>query len=363
MHIPCTFLLLKVLFSRKFLEKKGEQMEPAKMQILEPGGLAIVSTPNMEYMAQAAYDELRKHIDNAAIDFHIVAYQKFSRDEVLPTITKNVRMKRVYLFYDFNGDSCHDAFVLQLTVSAIQNAGASSITLVMPFMPFMRQDRQGELREPISAKDFIGGYERYEKVERTITFDIHAEQTQTAFTHRSDLLRGHVVFVPWIKERFGDRLHDVVMVGPDAGSEKRVSKIAKRLGTARAFLTKERSGANVEMHEIHGASVAGKICIINDDIMDTCSTMIQAAAALKDKGAAEVILTGSHAVFGNKNGSSAYQKLAASGFQVVTTDSLRTEHHPWLTVLPLAKYMGHAILQNNIVDGSISELNEKGIEE
>ncbi len=338
-------------------------MEQRKMQILEPGGLAIVSTPNMEYMAQAAYDELRKHIDNTTIDFHIVSYQKFSRNEVLPTIQKNVRLKRVYLFYDFNGDSCHDAFVLQLTVSALQGAGASSITLVMPFMPFMRQDRKDKPRRPISAKDFIRGYERYEKVERTITLDIHAEQTQTAFEKLSDLLPGHVIFIPWIEEQYGDRLSDVVIVGPDAGSEKRVKMIAKRLGCQRAFLTKEREGSEVDMHEIHGASVLGKICILNDDIMDTCSTMIKAAQALYAQGAADVILTGTHAVFGDKNGTSAYDKLAAAGFQVVTTDSLKTEPQPWLTVLPLARYMGHAILQNNIADGSISRIIEKGIDE
>ncbi len=338
-------------------------MNPPKFQILEPGGLAIVSTPNMEYMARAAYDELCTHIDNAAIDFHIVSYQKFSRAEVLPTIQKNVRLKRVYLFYDFNGDSCHDAFVLQLTVSALQGAGASSITLVMPFMPFMRQDRKDKPRRPISAKDFIRGYERFEKVERTITLDIHAEQTQTAFEKLSDLLPGHVIFIPWIQEQFGHQLDNVVIVGPDAGSEKRVTKIAKRLGCARAFLTKEREGREVEMHEIHGASVVGKICIINDDIMDTCSTIIKAAAALKAQGASEVILSATHPVFGDKDGTSAYEKLAASGFQVVTTDSLKTEAHSWLTVLPLARYMGHAILQNNIADGSISKIIENGIDE
>lgn len=338
-------------------------MGHTKVDILEPGGLAIVSTPNMEYMARAAYDELCKHIDNAVIDFHVIEYKKFSRNEVLPTIAKNVRLKRVYLFYDFNGDSCHDAFVLQLTVSALQSAGASSLTLVMPFMPFMRQDRKDRPRTPISAKDFIRGYERFEKVERTITLDIHAEQTQTAFERLSDLLPGHVIFIPWIQERFGNRLHDVVIVGPDAGSEKRVTKIAKRLGCQRAFLTKERNGSEVEMHEIHGASVAGKICIINDDIMDTCSTIIKAAAALKANGAAEVILSATHAVFGNKDGTTAYEKLATSGFRVVTTDSLKTEAHPWLTVLPLARYMGHAILQNNIAGGSISEIIEKGIDE
>lgn len=329
----------------------------SKHQILHSGGIAVVSTPSMEYMARASYRMLKCLIKKKSLDFHVLKYDKFSKGEVLPIPQKSVRLKHVYLFYDFNGDACHDAFVLQLTVSALQDAGADAITLVMPFMPFMRQDRKDRSRVPISARDFIQGYERYDKVERTITLDIHADQTQGVFTKRSDHLPGHVIFVPWIRGNFGDRLDDLVIVGPDAGSEKRVNAIAKRVGCKRAFLTKERDGKEIEMHEIHGASVKGKICLINDDIMDTGGTIIKAAAALVENGAKEVILSATHAVFGGP----AYERLAASGFKVITTDSLTTEPHDWLSVLPLADYMAHAVLQNNIVDGSVSEIIRNGL--
>lgn len=333
----------------------------SKLSILHSGGIALVTTPNMEYMARVAYNELKRFIKRRSIDFHVVNYESFSRGEVLPQIQKNVRLKNVYLFYDFNGDSCHDAFVLQLTISALQDAGADSITLMMPFMPFLRQDRKDRSRVPISAKDFIQSYERYEKVERTITLDMHAEQTQGVFLKRSDHLPGFVIFVPWIEKRFGNRLNDLVIVGPDAGSEKRVTRIAKRVGCERAFLTKERDGSNVEMHEIHGASVAGKTCLLNDDILDTSSTIIKAAQALMKQGAAEVVLSATHAVFGSKGGTTAYEKLSAAGFEVIVTDSLKTTKHNWLKVLPLGKFLGHAILQNNIADGSISKIIQEGI--
>ncbi|MEX0917998.1 MAG: ribose-phosphate diphosphokinase [Candidatus Paceibacterota bacterium] len=329
----------------------------SKHQILHSGGIAIVCTPSMEYMARASFEMLRKLTKKKSLDFHVVEYVKFSKGEVLPIPQKSVRLKHVYLFYDFNGDACHDAFVLQLTVSALQDAGADAITLVMPFIPFLRQDRKDRSRVPISARDFIQGYERYDKVERTITLDMHADQTQGVFTKRSDHLPGHVIFVPWIKQQFGDRLDDLVVIGPDAGSEKRVSAIAKRVGCKRAFITKERVGGEAKMHEIHGASVKGKICLINDDIMDTCGTITQAAEALKAHGAKEVILSATHAVFGGP----AYERLAASGFKVITTDSLRTKEHDWLTVLPLADYMAYAVLQNNIVDGSVSEIIRNGL--
>lgn len=329
----------------------------SKYQILHSGGIAIVSTPSMEYMARESYKMLQGLIKKKSLDFHVIGYDKFSKREVLPIPQKSVRLKHVYLFYDFNGDACHDAFVLQLTVSSLQDAGADAITLVMPFMPFLRQDRKDRSRVPISARDFIQGYERYDKVERTITLDMHADQTQGVFTKRSDHLPGHVIFVPWIKENYGGQLDELVIVGPDAGSEKRVSAIAKRVGCKRAFLTKERDGKSVEMHEIHGASVKGKTCLINDDIMDTCGTITKAASALMEHGAKEVILSATHAVFGGP----AYERLAESGLKVITTDSLKTEPHDWLTVLPLADYMAYAVLQNNIVDGSVSEIIRNGL--
>jgi ribose-phosphate pyrophosphokinase len=312
----------------------------------------------MEYMARVAYDELSGIIKKRSVDFHVVKYHKFSRGEILPEIQQSVRLKRVFLFYDFNGDACHDMMVLMLTISALQDSGADSITLVLPFFPFQRQDRKDRSRVPISVKVVIEMMtDMFDKVDHVITLDMHSAQIEAAFKQAPDHLPGHVIFVPWILEHYGDRLNDLVIVGPDAGSEKRVDKIAELVGCKRAFLTKKRNGKDVAMHEIHGAKVKGKICIINDDIMDTCGTITKAAAALKSRGAAEIILTGTHPVFGGD----AYKKLEASGLQVVTTDSIRTEPHDWLTVLPLARYMGHAILQNNIVDGSVSTIINDGL--
>ncbi len=329
----------------------------AKPQILHPGGIALVSTPSLEYMAKTAYKELQRCAKKRYLDFHVVKYQKFSREEILPQIQKNVRLRSVYLFYDFNGDTCHDAFVLQLTVSALQDAGAQSITLMMPYMPFLRQDRKDRSRVPISARDFIHGYERYEKVERTITVDMHADQTQGVFDKRSDHLPGHVIFVPWIKQHFGNCLEQVVIVGPDAGSEKRVKGIAKRVGCERAFFTKERNGSSIEVQEHHGASVKDKICVLNDDIIDSGNTIIKAADALMQLGAQKVYITGTHAVFGK----GIYKRLAQVGYPVVVTDSLHVKAKPYINVLPLGRLMGHAILQNVIENGSVSTIIENGL--
>ena len=328
-----------------------------KLHVLHPGGIIIVSTPSMAYMAKAVYTELKGSIKKRLISYAEIAYKVFSRGEVLPIVGTNIRAKHVYLFYDFNGDAAHDAFVLQLTLSALQDAGAEKITIAAPYLPFMRQDRKDQPRVPISAKVMIEKMTGFETVKHVITLDLHSEQMTAAFPRAPDHLPGYVVFAPWIKGAFGAQLENVVIVGPDFGSEKRVERLATKLGCERAYLTKKRDGAEVEIREIHGASVSGKICIINDDILDTCSTMCKAATALYSAGAKEVYLTGTHAVFGGD----AYTTLEASGCQVVVTDSLKTQMHPWLTVLPLAPYMSQVILQNNIEGGSVSTIITNGL--
>jgi ribose-phosphate pyrophosphokinase len=329
----------------------------SKYKVLHSGGLAIVTTPNMEYMAREAYGELRQLIKKKSLAFHMMEYKRFSREEIKPKVGGNVRRKHVYLFYDFNGDSCHDAFVLQLTISAIQGAGADSITLVVPYLPFMRQDWKDESRVPISAKDFITGYERFEKVERTISLDIHALQTQGVFDRRSDLLPGYVVFEPWIQSNFGDKIDDIVIFGPDAGAEKRVRQLAKRVGCAHDHLIKDKTTGETKVDEARNSIVSGKVCILNDDIIDSGGTIVGAVQSLKNAGAAEVHITATHPVFGGK----AYENLAHTGCQVVVSDSLKTKSQPWLEVLTLSRYLAHAILQNEIEEGSVSTIIEKGL--
>lgn len=334
----------------------------SKLSILNGGGIAIISTPSMEYMARDAFTELTKYISKKSIDFHTLNFEGFSLGEFLVQIRKNVRHKAVYLFYDFNVTASHHLVGLAMTTSAMQDAGAKSVTLITPYIPFLRQDRKDRSRVPISAKVALQIMEMSRIVGRTITLDMHAEQIQIGFQNPSDHLPGHVIFTPWIKERFGDQLDKVVIVGPDAGSEKRVMKIASILGCERSFLTKSRAGrGDVAMHEIHGANVSGKICIINDDIIDTGGTIVKAGEALLARGAKQVIISATHPVFGEKDGVSAYGKLAKAGFEVVVTDSLLTKKKKWLTVLPLARYMAHAILQNIVPNGSVSKIITGGL--
>lgn len=333
-----------------------------KLAVLNGGGIAVVCTPNMEPMARSAYREIKQHISKSAIDFHVLNFEDFSMGEFLVQVQENVRNKDVYLFFDFNGDAARQVFVLAATISALHRASAKAVTLMLPFIPFLRQDRKDRSRIPITGSVALDVIEMNRVVKRLITLDMHSAQSEMGINNPFDHLPGHVVFVPWIRKRFGKRLDKVVIVGPDAGAEKRVMQIASKLGCQRSFLTKSRAGrGDVEMHALHGADVSGKICILNDDIIDTGGTIIKAGEALMHHGASEVLITATHGVFGTKDGVTAYEKLTNSGFKVVVTDSLQSEPHPWLTVLPLARYMAHTILQNIVGGGSVSEIINAGI--
>jgi len=330
-----------------------------KIKPRHPGGMTIVTTPSMSPMASEAHTILRSKIKKKSIDFCKISYEMFSRREVVPTINGNVRGKHVYLFLDFNGeDWMRDVFVSQLTISAVQDAGADKITLVIPTFPGQRQDRKDRSRVPISAKVVIESLTQFETVAHVITLDMHAEQLEGIFPRAPDHLPGFVIFAPWIEETFRDVMDRVVIVCPDAGSVKRNQRLAKRAKAPLCFLEKDRKGrGDTDVTAIHGADVKDMICIINDDLLDTCGTVAEATKTLFEHGAAEVYQTGTHPVFGGN----AYEKLAGTGCPVVVTDSLVTKPHDMITVLPLAPYLAEVILQNNIEDGSVSTLIEKGL--
>jgi ribose-phosphate pyrophosphokinase len=153
------------------------------------------------------------------------------------------------------------------------------------------------------------------------------------------------------------------VVAPDFGSAKRARKLAELIdGTVGvAILEKKRGATGIEMLSIIGESVTGKTCLINDDMMDTCGTIIKAANALYAQGAIKVILSATHAIFSMSDNSTAYEKLEKAKVQVVVTDSLQTKSTDWLRVLPLGNYLAHVILQNITHGGSVSTLIREGL--
>lgn len=349
-----------------------------KLKLKGYKGMSFVTTERMLGMTTCARKTL-KQLGVHKIKLQEVHFTRFTCGEVKPKIMENVRNKDVFLFFDFNGQPNEDLMNCFLTIDALNLAGAESITLVLPYLPYLRQDRKDEPRTPISAAMVIRFLQHWLRVTRVITIDMHSEQLQAVFTIPTDHLPGSVVFAPWAQETFKDNYANLVVVAPDFGSAKRARKLAELIdGTVGvAILEKKRDSTGVEMLSALGQSVKGKTCLINDDMMDTCGTIIKAATALYAQGATKVVLSATHAIFSptkekidaesiaagepEEYVSTAYEKLAVANVKVVVTDSLQTEPHDWLEVLPLGTYLGYVILQNITQGGSVSSLIKKGL--
>lgn len=233
---------------------------------------------------------------------------RFYCGEVKPKIVENIRGKEVFFFYGFSQGNFNDELMtLILALNALDKADCKRVTLVLPFFPYTRQDRKDEARTPLSASVVINMLCMSSSLERIVTMDMHSEQLESVFPAKvkMDHLPGSLLVAPWIKETFGTSLDEVVVVAPDNGSAKRAKKLARLIapGTPTAIFDKERDKDGTKLGDIIGAPVEGKICVINDDMIDTGGTIADAALALKALGAKEVVISATHAVFSTKKAS------------------------------------------------------------
>lgn len=339
------------------------------VKIIPRGGVSIVSNETMFATATAAQARLTKR-GVCDVTLQKLNIHRFWCGEVKPKIVENVRGKEVFFFYGFSQENFNDELVtLMLALNALDKADCKRVTLVLPFFPYTRQDRKDEARTPLSASVIINMLCMSNTLERIVTMDMHSEQLESVFPAKVkiDHLPGSLLMEAWIKDTFKTSLHDLVVVAPDVGSAKRVKKLARLIapGTPTAIFDKERDKDGTKLGDIIGAPVKGKLCIINDDMIDTGGTIADAALALKALGAKEVIITATHPIFspviveeenGDKKIVTAYETLAKAGARVVVTDSLPTETYDWLTVVPIGKQMGNVMFENITPDGSVSKI-------
>ena len=203
-----------------------------------------------------------------------------------------------------------DAFIIQahpnpinhwvmeqlLMVDAMKRASAKRITVVAPFFPYARQDKKHKGREPISARLLTDLY-RTAGADRLMSVDLHSPQIQGFFDGPVDHLWALPILADYVGEKFGtDKL---TVVSPDSGRVRVADIWADRLATPLAIVHKRRDPDKpnqVQVNEIVG-QVEGRDCLIVDDMIDTGGTILAAAKALKENGAARVIVAATHAVF------------------------------------------------------------------
>jgi len=242
-----------------------------------------------------------------------------------------------------------------IMIDALKRASAKRITVVLPFYGYARQDKKHLGREPISAR-LMADLFLAAGADRLMTVDLHTAQIQGFFDGPVDHLLAMPILTRQVRKRYGNK--PLAVVSPDAGRIKVAEQWARQFDNAPlAFIHKTRdiSQANVTKANRVVGEVAGRTCILVDDLIDTGGTICQAAEALMNDGAAEVVIAATHAVFSGE----AVDKLKNSvATEVIVTNTLplsEDRQFDKLTVLSIAPLLAQAV-SAVFEDGSVTSL-------
>jgi ribose-phosphate pyrophosphokinase len=278
--------------------------------------------------------------------------ERFADGEVFAEIEENVRGVDVYVIQPTCKPVNDHLMELLVMVDALKRASAGSITAVIPYYGYARQDRKNAPRTPITAK-LVADLLSTSGVNRVVAMDLHAGQIQGFFDVPVDHLFATPVFLEHLKQRFPE---PPVFVSPDAGGVERTRAYAKRMGADLAIVDKRREKANVSevMHVI--GDVAGRDCVLLDDMIDTAGTMTNAARALLDRGAARVLAAATHPVLSGP----AIERISNSVLdEVIVTDTIPLTQAAIdsgkFRVLSVAQILGETIKRIHTSD-SVSSL-------
>jgi ribose-phosphate pyrophosphokinase len=266
--------------------------------------------------------------------------KQFSDGEIYLQIKENVRGEDVFIVQPTCTPVERNLMELLLMMDALKRASAERITAVLPYYGYARQDRKDKPRVPISAR-LVAALLETAGASRLLALDLHAAQIQGFF----DIPVDHLFAMPVLIEYFKSlNIPDITVVSPDAGGVERARAFAKRLSSPLAIIDKRREEANVaEVMNVVG-DVAGRHCLLVDDLIDTAGTLVKGAEALMKKGAAGVSACATHAVLSGP----ALSRIEASSLQhVVFTNSIplskeaRKSHR--IKSLSIAKLLAEAI--------------------
>ncbi len=222
--------------------------------------------------------------------------KRFSDGEINVQISESVRGRDVFIIQSTGAPSNDNLMELLIMTDALRRSSANSITAVVPYFGYARQDRKAAPRVPITAKLVADMFETA-GIDRVVTIDLHAGQIQGFFDIPVDNLYGAIIFQEYIASK---NLPNPVIASPDIGGVARARYFAEKLGLEMVIVDKRREKANEsEVMNIIG-DVTGKVVIMIDDMVDTAGTMVKAAAALKKRGAASVMACATHGVLSGK---------------------------------------------------------------
>ncbi len=269
-----------------------------------------------------------------------ILLKNFSDGEIQVEIQENIRGDDVFVLQSTCPPVNDNLMELLIIMDALKRASAKSITAVIPYFGYARQDRKVKPRVPISAK-LVSDLITVAGADRVVSMDLHAGQIQGYFNIPVDNIFAAPVILKYIKTHFQN---DVVIVSPDAGGVERARAFAKRLNASLAIIDKRREEANVsEVMNVIG-DVKEKIAIILDDMVDTAGTITQAAVALMERGAKKVYGCATHPVLSGP----AIERIESSPMEsLVVTNTIplneKTKKCDKILVLSIAELLGETI--------------------
>ena len=267
--------------------------------------------------------------------------RKFADGEIYVEINENIRGNSIFIVQSVSSPANDNLMELLLCIDALKRSSAKNITAVIPYFGYARQDRKVVPRTSISAK-LVSNLITKAGADRIVTVDLHAGQIQGFFDIPVDNLFATPIFARHARKKIKSK--KIVCVAPDVGGTERARALGKLLGVGLAIVDKRRPkpGKSQVMNVI--GDVKNHTCIIVDDIIDSGGTIVNAAKALKERGAKEVYVYITHGVLSGD----AVKKIKNSVIKnLVITDTIdnisKTKNVKNIEVLPISALMGEAI--------------------
>lgn len=306
-------------------------------------------------LAEAICDTLSVPLGKAKVD-------RFADGEINLKLDENIRNRDVFLVQPTCPPVNDNLMELLLMADAAKRGSAASITAVIPYYGYARQDRKAQARTPISAK-LVADLLQVAGIQRVVSVDLHANQIQGFFNIAVDNLFGANAQVAYLRETLVPEAVDpetgkslLVMVSPDAGGAERARLYAGKLGAKMAMVDKRRDEPNVAKVMNVIGKVNGKDCVLLDDMVDTAGSLTKAAVAIKDLGARRVWACCTHALLSRD----AVERIENSPIErLIVGDTIplseKAKTSSKIVVVSIAGLLGEAI-RRLVTDESISEL-------
>ena len=267
--------------------------------------------------------------------------RKFADGEIYIEINENIRGNSIFIIQSISSPANDNLMELLLCIDALKRSSAKNITAVIPYFGYARQDRKVVPRTSISAK-LVSNLITKAGADRIVTVDLHAGQIQGFFDIPVDNLFSTPIFARHVKKTIKSK--KIICVAPDVGGTERARALGKLLNVGLAIVDKRRPkpGQSEVMNVI--GDVKNQTCVIVDDIIDSGGTIVNAAKALKKRGAKEVYVYITHGVLSGE----AVKKIKGSVIKnLVITDTIdnsqKTKNVKNIEVLPISSLMGEAI--------------------